>query len=90
MICSRTLQIPAERIHGVLLILGRNRLSPKIEYSPYEENDLDVRKEQIRTMEALVDELLTEIVDPRPPFEPAPAAEGTCEGCPFAYICNRQ
>jgi CRISPR/Cas system-associated exonuclease Cas4 (RecB family) len=90
MICSRTLQIPAERIHGVLLILGRNRLSPKIEYSPYEENDLDKRKEQIRTMEALVDKLLAEIVDPRHPFDPAPAAEGTCEGCPFAYICNRQ
>jgi hypothetical protein len=71
-------------------MLGKNRLGPSSEYSPYENDDDDIRGEQIKTMDRFIDELLSEIIDPRIPFAPCRNIGGACEGCPYAYICCRR
>lgn len=81
---------PSERIHCLFVMLGKNRLSPRIEYSPYAEEDEEARRDQIRTMETLIDRLLLEIIDPRSAFDPGLSSAASCGRCPYAYICNRQ
>jgi len=80
---------PAGDMRGLFLLLGKTRLGPGIEYSPYDEEDGAVRKEQMAIMEGITDRLLVEIADPDVPFDPALARENACGGCPYAPICGR-
>ncbi|MHB8095979.1 MAG: PD-(D/E)XK nuclease family protein [Candidatus Aminicenantales bacterium] len=80
---------PAGDVRGLFLLLGKNRLGPGIEFSPYDEENGPGRREQTKIMEGIIDGLLAEIADPAVPFDPALAREGACEGCPYAAICGR-
>jgi len=79
-------------IHPLVLLLGKAVLGPAIEFSPYarKAGEEDVRKGQIERMDAFLDRLLAEIIDPEKPFHPCPKTAGMCRDCPFANICNRR
>jgi hypothetical protein len=87
---------PAEAIHGRFVLLGRNRLSPEAEFSPYdprregkgEPEDPAARRARMAAVERLIDSLLAEIPDPRLRFEPD-AETKTCRICPFKALCGR-
>ena len=89
-IYARTSKVPPARIHARFLMLGKNRLGPGIEFSPFKEDDEAVRREQIGLMDRLIDGLLSEIIDRRTPFAPCRSLAGVCESCPYASICNRR
>ena len=89
-IYARTSKVAPERIQARFLMLGKNSLGPGSEYSPYDKDDEDARRDQIKTMDRFVDALLSEIIDPGIPFEPCRIPGGVCADCPFAYICNRR
>ena len=90
LICSRVEGVRPEDIHGRFLMLGKSRLGPEIEFSPFDEEDPEVRGEQVRLMERLLGFVLKEIVDPGTPFDPALARKGACEDCPFTVLCGRR
>lgn len=87
---------PSDEIHGRFVMLGRNRLSREIEFSPYdvrrkgngEAEDPADRRERITIVERLMDSLLAEIPDPGRPFEPAAEAK-SCRFCPYKALCGR-
>jgi len=89
MIYSQARKVPAERIHGRFVMVGKSRLSPRIECSPFNEEDENVRWDQIQKMEKLVDRLLQELADPGAVFDPAPSSAGSCDRCPYNCLCNR-
>ena len=90
LVCSRLERVPPEDIHGCFLMLGKNRLGPKIEFSPFDEEDAEARAGQIRLMERLLGMVLKEIADPDAPFDPALARAGVCEDCPYTVLCGRR
>jgi hypothetical protein len=81
---------PGKHIHCLFLMLGKNRLSPGIEFSPYDEEDENVRCEQIQTMEVFIERLLLEIIDPQIPFDPGVKSADSCDYCRYVPICNKQ
>ena len=89
-ICSRLEGVPPEAIHGRFLMLGKNRLGPTIEFSPFDEEDAEARAGQVRLMERLLGLVLKEIADPGIPFDPALARKGACEECPYTVLCGRR
>jgi len=80
-------------VHGRFVMLGKSRLGPEIEFSPYdvgkkgEPEDPSARREKIDAVESVIDSLLAEIVDPGRPFEPA-GDEAACRFCPFPALCG--
>jgi hypothetical protein len=90
LLLSRIHNRPSADIHCCFVMLGKNRLGPKIEFSPYDEDDLDSRRGQIRTMEGLIDKLLLEVADPDVPFDPSSASDKTCGRCPYTAICGQR
>ncbi len=90
LVYSRALDLPRERVQSRFLMLGKSHLSPKIEYSPYDTEDVGARREQIGMMEHIIVGLIREIIDPARPFEPTGDAARTCPACPYGYICNRK
>lgn len=90
LICSRVEGVRPEDIHGRFLMLGKSRLGPEIEFSPFDEEDPEVRGGQVRLMERLLGLVLKEIVDPGTPFDPALARKGACEDCPYTVLCGRR
>lgn len=89
MLLARLHDKPSHDIHCRFVMLGKNRLGPQIEFSPYNEEDGDERAAQIRTMESLIDRLLLEVTDERVPFDPSPASDRTCGWCSYTGICGR-
>lgn len=95
MILARTHEKPSDEIHGRFVMLGRTRIDPGIESSPYDAPSgrdpvtPELRRERIATMERLIDGLLGEIVDPAVPFTPAAQGDRLCSYCDFRTICNR-
>ncbi|MBE3124984.1 MAG: PD-(D/E)XK nuclease family protein [Acidobacteria bacterium] len=85
----------SEEIQGRFVMLGRTRMHPGIESSPYDAKsgrDLvtpDLRRARIETMERLIDGLLREIIDPALPFTPAAEGDHVCSYCDFKNLCNR-
>ena len=85
----------AEDIRGRFIMLGKNRMGPEIEVSPYEAKDgrKDVtpekRAERVALMGELIDRLLGEIVNPKIPFSPAADIDRACLYCDFKNLCNR-
>ena len=90
LVYSRAHDLPRERVQSRFLMLGKSHLSPKIEYSPYDADDINARREQIGMMEHIIVGLIKEIIDPARPFEPTSDSVRTCPACPYAYICNRK
>jgi len=88
LVLSQALGLPAERLNGRLLMLGKNVLGRHIEYSPYTEGDEAQRRDQIRLMEDIIGRLLREITDPAKPFEPAREEQGLCSRCPYFTLCR--
>ncbi|OGD30140.1 MAG: hypothetical protein A2Y56_09910 [Candidatus Aminicenantes bacterium RBG_13_63_10] len=80
---------PSRDIHSRLVMLGKKRLDPEIEFSPYDQEDKEARAAQIETMEGLIDQLLQEIVNEDLPFDPGPVSVSDCESCPYAVLCSR-
>jgi len=86
---------PAGEIHGRFVMLGKSRIGPDIEVSPFEAKSRrkevapDERLERIVLMDELIDRLLKEIIDPDIPFTPAAEADRVCLYCDFKNICNR-
>jgi len=83
---------PRERIYPLFLMLGKARLGPEIEFSPYvmKKGEDALREERIDAMEKLIAALLEEIIDPKIPFEPCPKTVGICALCPFCTFCDRR
>lgn len=90
LVYSRALDLPRERVQGRFLMLGKSHLSPKIEYSPYDAEDVGARREQIGMMEHIIVGLIREIIDPARPFGPTSDSARFCPPCPYGYICNRK
>ncbi|MBN1938519.1 MAG: PD-(D/E)XK nuclease family protein, partial [Candidatus Aminicenantes bacterium] len=82
-------------IQGRFVMLGKSRMSPDIEVSPYDAKDgrKDVtpekRAERVALMGQLIDRLLAEIVNPGVPFVPAAESDRVCGYCDFKNLCNR-
>lgn len=95
MILAKTHEKPSEEIQGRFVMLGRTRIHPGIESSPYDAKSgrdpvtPELRRERIETMERLIDSLLGEIVDPAVPFTPAAEGDRVCSYCDFKNLCNR-
>ena len=84
LICSRVEGVRPEDIHGRFLMLGKNRLGPEIEFSPFdEEGSPRSGRARVRLMERLIGLVLEEIVDPGTPFDPALAPQGGVRGLPL-------
>lgn len=81
---------PRERVHGRFLMLGKSRVGPGIESSPYDAVDEAGRREQRGLADAMIATLIEEITDPGRPFEPAADYARQCAACPYAYICDRK
>jgi ATP-dependent helicase/nuclease subunit B len=81
--------LPPEGIRGLFLMLGKGRLGPKIEFSPFDETDPAVRQGQLDLAEAVIDGLLSEIVDPGRDFDPGLARKDACDRCAYATLCGR-
>ena len=90
LICSRVEGLPPEEVHGRILLLGKSRLGPDIEFSPFDEEDPDMRSGQVGAIEDVLGRLLAEIVDPDAPFDPALARPGACDDCPYTVLCGRR
>jgi hypothetical protein len=90
LVYSRAHDLPRERVQSRFLMLGKSHLSPKIEYSPYDAEDVGARREQIGMMEHIIVGLIREIIDPARPFEPTSDPARFCPPCPYGYICNRK
>lgn len=89
LVYARSRRVPAADVHGLFLMLGKSRLGPRIEFSPFDKEDRDVRKGQLEIMEAVLDALLAEIADPARPFDPGLARRNACERCTYSAICGR-
>lgn len=66
-VASQTFRRPPHEIEGRLLFLGKNRISPSIEYSTLAE-DGEERESQLKTIAEVIDNLLLEIINPQIPF----------------------
>jgi RecB family exonuclease len=95
LLLAQELGVPSEKVRGRFVMLGRNRLSPEAEFSPYEARkkgapaDPSERRDRIATVERLIEMLLAEIADPAKPFEPAAEDSGACRFCPYPDLCGR-
>ncbi len=95
MILAKIHEKPSEKIQGRFVMLGRTRIHPGIESSPYDTKSgrdpvtPELRRERIETMERLIDGLLGEIADPAVPFTPAAEGDRVCSYCDFKNLCNR-
>jgi len=82
-------------IQGRFVMLGKSRMGPEIEVSPYDAKDgrKDVtpekRAERVALMGELIDRLLAEIVNPNVPFIPAAESDRVCTYCDYKNLCNR-
>jgi ATP-dependent helicase/nuclease subunit B len=82
--------LPPESVRSRFVMLGRNALGPEIEFSPFNEDNSEVRKAQMGLMKRVIGTLLNEIVDQAKPFEPGSDPAATCPECPYAYMCDRR
>jgi ATP-dependent helicase/nuclease subunit B len=89
LVCASALDKPPEDVGCLFLMLGRGRLDLDIEFSPYDREDREIRRDQIEIMGRVLDGLLAEIIDPAIPFDPGLAREKACENCPYATLCGR-
>jgi ATP-dependent helicase/nuclease subunit B len=95
MILAKTHEKSSEEIQGRFVMLGRTRIHPGIESSPYDAKSgrdpvtPELRRERIETMERLIDGLLGEIVNSAVPFTPAAEGDRVCTYCDFKTLCNR-
>jgi RecB family exonuclease len=89
LVCGAARGVPAVDVRGLFLMLGKSRLGPKIEFSPFAEGDGAEDAAQLEAATAVIDGLLAEIADPAAPFDPARARRGACDGCAYASICGR-
>ncbi len=89
LVYAQNRRVPAADVHGLFLMLGKTRLGPRIEFSPFDEEDRDARQGQMGAVEAVLDGLLAEIADPAAAFDPALARKNACERCAYAAICGR-
>lgn len=89
LVYARSRGVPAADIYGLFLMLGKGRIGPRIEFSPFGEADRDARESRLGIMEAVLDGLLAEVADPAVPFDPALARRNACENCAYAAICGQ-
>jgi len=95
MVLAQKEGLPSAEVHGRFVMLGRSRLGPEIEFSPYDARekgapeDPAARREKIAKVEQVIDLLLAEIADPGRPFEAAEADSDACRFCPFPALCGR-
>ena len=95
MILAKTHEKLSEEIQGRFVMLGRTRINPGIEASPYDVKDgtapvtPEKRRMRIETMERLIDGLLREIINPAMSFTPAADGDRVCSYCDFKNLCNR-
>ena len=82
-------QRPSSEISCRLVMLGKNRLGPRIEFSPFDEEDPKERARQIELMERLIEALLLEVTNIDVPFDPALASEQACRWCSYTVLCNK-
>jgi len=80
---------PSRDIHSRLVMLGKNRLGPWIEFSPYDEDDEQERAAEIGAAESLIDRLLLEITDESVPFDSGLISGSVCERCPYSVLCRK-
>jgi len=80
-----------EKIQGRFVMLGKQRINPEIEVSPYGTLGLEpeVHAQRLEMMDELINKLLAEIVDPKIPFTPAAEADRVCLYCDYKSLCNR-
>jgi hypothetical protein len=76
-------------VYGRLLFLGKNRVDENIEFSPFKEEDENLR-ENFNTISFVIKNLLQEINNPEIPFTLTEDAGNTCPDCPFNYLCGRK
>jgi len=82
-------------IQGRFVMLGKTRITPEIEVSPYDAKDgrkdvdPETRAERFVLMGELIDRLLREIVDVNVPFTPVEDGDRACLYCDFKNLCNR-
>jgi ATP-dependent helicase/nuclease subunit B len=89
LIAARCLKVSPESVRVRLLMLGKNRISPGIEHSPYHDDDPQTFRQELGVMETVIGTLLAEISEPGRKFEPCDDGSGTCAACPFSDICGR-
>ena len=84
-----------DQIQGRFVMLGKQRIGPDIELSPYDAGDKrketapESRRERIALMGGFIDKLLAEIIDPKIAFTPAAETDRVCLYCDFKNLCNR-
>jgi len=83
-------RLPPESVRSRFVMLGRNALGPEIEFSPFDEENVDERRKQMELMKRVIGTLLNEIVDRAKPFGPSVDPAATCPDCPYAYMCDRK
>lgn len=75
-------------LNGMFLLLGKAKISDKIELPLFE--DLENTEETYEILKTIIFQLLEEIVDPSFPFQPTSGRKESCPLCNFQYICGTQ
>jgi len=88
LVLSRILNLPAEKLRGGVLMLGKNVLGRHIEISAFKKEDEAERREDCAKFERMTGLLLEEICDPGQSFEPLGHREGLCPECPYRTLCR--
>lgn len=76
---------PIDEFNALFLLLGRSRISEKIELSLFDEA---APAEMFVPLKVVIFKLLREIIDPRVPFSPSSDIKNGCPTCDFKYICG--
>lgn len=77
---------PVDNVHPMFLMLGRSSINNAIEEPLFAARD--DYAEHIRLLEQVMKTLLSEVVDPDSPFEPAVFPTRFCPWCDFQPLCG--
>jgi len=85
---EHNLQEQPSLLYPLFLLLGRQKISPDIEYGLAENSDQP--ENDIKNIKNLISYLLDEIVNPHIDFKPAEDLSSECPNCPYQTICGTQ
>lgn len=84
---SASSNIDMGSIRSKFLLLGKTNLGSDIEVGLADEDGADA-PERCALLKEVIFRLLSEIVDPAQPFQPAPDRKKSCPKCDFKHLCG--